>query len=654
MNHRGRPPRARPRDRSPRADPRAPSPAPPLALRHPAAIAAAVVAAACVAAGVTFRLSEPDVWQHLLVGRVIWQTRSIPGRQIWCWPTYGTPQALPSWGFRALLWPFYAAGGITGLFVWRWLTSLVTFAVNWVTARRMGAKGLSPLVVMAVAALTYRHRSQVRPETLVGVLLAVQIWILETRRRGRPDRAWWLVVLACVWANVHLSYVLGLLVLACYAVDETLAARGVGARGAAPARGRARLWLVLGAATVVSFLNPFGWRALWQPFEFYFTGRHELIFQHIGELRPIEWRQNLADGLPLVLAAWALLLLRRMRRQGPDAAAVLLGVSFATIGLLSQRFLGLLVIAISPFLARDLDAWVADHRWPSWSASAGARAALAAVACVLASLAEWSNPTMPLGVGVEWVYSPVAGCDFMQAQAVAGRGFNPFHFGGYLLWRFWPDPGRLPFMDIHQTGGPVERRLAAASAFNRDAYRTLQQRYAFDWALLDRRTPAQARLLDWFDRDSSWVPVFMDDAAALFVREDRFRALGDRFGYRAWPAGWSGLDDIAPRLSSDAAFRAAARAELERQAGSSRWNSVANNFLANLDLIEHRDADARRHLEAALAVDPRLPAGHERLGRIALRQNRPADAAREFARELALHPENTAARAALRQLEPER
>ena len=128
--------------------------------------------------------------------------------------TRPTPQALPSWGFRALLWPFYAAGGITGLFVWRWLTSLVTFAVSWVTARRMGAKGLSPLVVMAVAALTYRHRSQVRPETLVGVLLAVQIWILETRRRGGPDRAWWLLVLACVWANVHLSYVLGLLVLA--------------------------------------------------------------------------------------------------------------------------------------------------------------------------------------------------------------------------------------------------------------------------------------------------------------------------------------------------------------------------------------------------------------------------------------------------------
>ena len=182
----------------------APVSAPPLPLGHPALVGAAVVAAACVAFTVTFRLTDSDLWQHLLVGRVIWQTHAIPMRQIWCWPTWGEPQVLPSWGFRALLWPFWTLGGTLGLFLWRWLTTLLAFGLAWAAARRMGARGLTPLVVVALGALLYRQRSQVRPETLVVVLLALEILILETRRNGGPDRSWWLPMMACAWANVHI------------------------------------------------------------------------------------------------------------------------------------------------------------------------------------------------------------------------------------------------------------------------------------------------------------------------------------------------------------------------------------------------------------------------------------------------------------------
>src|SRR5439155_20598741 len=142
---------------------------------HPATIAAALIAAACVLYTVTYRIGDTDLWQHLVVGKAIWKLHQIPQRQIWTWPTFGVPYVLPSWGFRALLWPLWAAGGVTGLFAWRWLTTLVTFALLWAVARRMGARGFAPLVVLVVAGLVLRMRAQVRPETLAGVLFALEI-----------------------------------------------------------------------------------------------------------------------------------------------------------------------------------------------------------------------------------------------------------------------------------------------------------------------------------------------------------------------------------------------------------------------------------------------------------------------------------------------
>jgi hypothetical protein len=570
---------------------------------------AALVAAACVVLSVSFRISDPDLWQHLLTGRVIWETHSVPARQIWCWPTYGEPQVLPSWGFRALLWPFWQLGGLAGLYAWRWTTTLAAFALLWAAARRMGARGLAPLVVIALAALIYRQRSQVRPETLVAVLLALQVWILETRRSGGPDRAPWVVAIALVWANTHISYYLGLALLGIHVLDAALTAgRGAAAR---------RLGWVLVAACAASFANPFGWRALWQPFEYVLHWRHEPIFLGISELRPVQWEHNLRNGLPVLLAAWLLLMLWRARRAGLDRVEALTFALFAGLGLSTQRFVGFLALAAVPSLARDLDAWIAGRRWPRWTSPAPARAAIAAIACVALSLPEWSRAEYPLGVGVEWNRSPVRACDFVAGHGIAGRAFNPFHFGGYMLWRFWPDRGRLPFMDIHQTGTREDRRLAAGAFASREARRALMARHPFDWALLDRRSAAGARLLDFFDQDTSWSLVFADDAAALYVkREPRFEGLVRAYGRHAWPAGWGGLGDVGRRCRADSAFRARAWAELEREAASSPWNSTAHNFMANLALLEGRGDEARRHLEAAMAVDPHLPQGRERLARL--------------------------------------
>ena len=473
---------------------------PPLSARHPAMIAGLVVAAACVLVSVTFKLYDTDFWHHLLVGRVIWETRAVPAIQLWSWPTYGAPEANSAWLFRALVWPFWSLGEVGGLFAWRWLTTLAAFALLWATARRMGARGFAPLVALVACVLIYRLRSQIRPETLVAVLLALEIWILETRRRGGVDRCVWLVPIAWIWANAHVSYHLGFAILCVYVFDAWLVGRSSArgrSRGAAAAGdaipGPRRLALVGLVALAISFVNPFGWRALWQPFDFLFQ-RQEIMYRTISELKPVDWRRYITTALPVLVGGWIALIAWRATRRSFDRVEILFCLAFTALALSTQRFIGVYALIATPFLMRGLGEWVAARRWPRWLSEPWIRAALTAAVCVAMSIVEWRRHDLPLGMGFQWDHYPVHACDFIAGNGIRGRGFNNFEFGGYQAWRFWPDRARLPFMTGTIEAATREDRFLYAGTFARpDAWRALDRRHRFDYVLLTRRQEGHAQ-----------------------------------------------------------------------------------------------------------------------------------------------------------------
>jgi tetratricopeptide repeat protein len=597
------------------------------------------VALLAVLASVTYRLFETDFWQHLLVGRTVWQQARVPTTQLWSWSSYGDPEVTSAWLFRALIWKFWEAGGVWGLFVWRWTTTLAAFALLWATARRMGARGFAALLVPVACALVYRLRSQIRPETLVAVYLALEVWILETRRHGGKDHTWWIPLVALVWANTHISWFLGFVVLGIHGLAAQIASWRR-APDALPAPRPGRLLLVGVAALAASLLNPLGGRPLWQPFDFALHWRHEPMFTAIGELQRLPVTGLLWSGVAFVLVLWPVLLVWRARRRGWDLVETLMFVAFASLAWSSLRFLGYVSLVSIPYLARDLDAWTASRRWPAWSRPPWRRAALTATACLVLGLHDWTARATGVGVGIDTRYVPERACDFMAAHGIRGRGFNHFHVGGYMLWRFWPDRGRLPFATIHPEALRREDRLGYEAARTSLAgWRALDRRYRFDYALLYRRQLGGDLVLDILDADSTWALVFLDDVGAVYVRRDGpLAAVADTFAYRWAPGGRRAIAALGRACERDTAVRARAEAELARQAAGSPHNAMANSVRATFELMDGRLPQAEAHLRHALSVDPDLPRAHERLGMIALSAGRPRDAVRELERALAERP----------------
>jgi hypothetical protein len=632
----------------------APSPIPALAPRDPRFLAVVAMVTGCVLLSVTTLATSTDLWQHLLVGRVIWETHAVPLRHLWSYPFYGQPDVLPSWGFRFLLWPFYALGGDLGLQVWRWLTTLAAFGIGWRTARRLGARGLTPLFVIAVCVLAYRARAQVRPETLVAVLLALQIQVLE-RRRTHGGGALALTAIAWAWANVHISYFLGFALLAIHALDEWRARRTARPAprtagedlpptgpGSALARfDRLPLPLVGLLALAVSLANPFGWRALWQPFEYFFLWRDEPIFRIIPELWPLArtWQNQLRSGLPFVMAAWVLLALWRPRGRRFELGEALTCLLFVGLTLLNRRFYGFLMVAAVPYLSRDLSEWAGVIRWPARLVRPGARAALVAAAALLVSIPEWTRPGMPFGIGWQANQYPYRACDFIAQHRLHGPLFNPNYYGGYLLWRFWPRQSLLPFMDVHQSGTREDRDLYTYASIRSEAWDELARRHGIELAMVDGHQDwiLGDHLLDFLDREPDWALVFRDDAAALYLRRSSPQGpAADSLAYRVMPGGNEALVALWPRIARDPALRDSLREELERCAAASRFNARAHSNLANLAFLERDRAGARRHLLAALQADPACFTVHRRLGYLLMGESRWREAIREFERECAI------------------
>jgi hypothetical protein len=572
---------------------------------------AACVAAAVVVAAVTAPIQDKDVWQHLAVGRALWQLHTVPHTDLWTWPGYGTPYLLPSWLFRALLWPFWAVGGLVGLYGWRWLTTLAAFAILWRTARRSGATGVAPLLMLVWCALFYRQRTQMRPDTLVAVLLAAELWVLEARRHGARVHPAWLVAIGWAWVNAHISYPLFFLVGVAFLADALW--RAYRRKPGAHEQPRT-LALALLAALAAGVLNPFGLAALAQPFEYLLHGSHEIIYLNIIELRPLLWGWNVRNGLVAFLVLVPLLAAWRARREGPDLAQWLLVPALAIQMVLSQRFIGYFALVAAPFAARDLGVALRGVRWPARLTSPAARALLAAAACVAIALPELARPDWPLRLGLDPVAYPVAACDWIEKHDVRGRAFNAYSEAGYLLWRFWPQRDRLPFMDIHQTGTRNDRDLYTYAWQDAEAWRQLDAERRFDWVLVPRAEAGARFLLDFLDADPRWALVFADDVAGVYLRRDGSQAaLAGRAAFAWIPGGNERITRMARAVEVDLNVREAARGELLRMIADSPQCGQAHSQLANLAGMDGDWDGAVAHLEQARRIAPRLPRLAERL-----------------------------------------
>src|SRR6267142_4399462 len=173
-------------------------------------------------------ISEWDTWWHLGTGQWIVAHGTVPATDPFSSYGQGQPWVAYSWLFGLMLHGLYQALGLTGILLYRIVLSLaVVAALHRLIARREArfgvVAGLLGAAVVALAPLLMGERPW-----LFTILFS--IWtldaILSLREGTTSKRLWLLPLVYYLWANIHIQFVHGLLLLglACAAplVDRLL------------------------------------------------------------------------------------------------------------------------------------------------------------------------------------------------------------------------------------------------------------------------------------------------------------------------------------------------------------------------------------------------------------------------------------------------
>jgi tetratricopeptide (TPR) repeat protein len=139
------------------------------------------------------------------------------------------------------------------------------------------------------------------------------------------------------------------------------------------------------------------------------------------------------------------------------------------------------------------------------------------------------------GVGLQESTVPAGAVRYMDKNGVYGRTFNPFHWGGYIIWTGYP--GRTVFIDPRGglTEDLLEKYSLTAASGSLWMLEQLFMNYRFDAVILDypSREDGTRNMNGLVLSDPNWALVYWDDTSLLYLRRGgRYQHLVEKDEYR--------------------------------------------------------------------------------------------------------------------------
>jgi hypothetical protein len=459
----------------------------PISDRSLYAVAAGLAAFACALASGNALLQDPDVTAHLAVGRWILLHRMVPDHDVFSHSMPGTPWVPHEWLTEILTVWIFDLSGFAGLVAAAALCFGLAIALLANGLLRWLAPPYVLIAAAAAAAMCFPHlyaRPHVASYPLMVAWTAV---LVVARSEQRAPRLGWTLLIA-LWANLHGSFLFGLVLAALFAAEAAFEATDW--RGAFRAL---RSWLPFCLLSLLAALvTPYTIDGLAYPIQ---HARLAFALSWIAEWQSPNMQQLHPTELWILLVLLGALFLG-LRLPITRIAMILLLLHMALKHQRHGELLGLLApLLAAPALAPQLRTIPALGRPVAWAAMAVALVSSAAVAL-------WSVPRS----GLAPAYAPVAAIQAADRENLTGPVFNDYGFGGYLM-----SIGRRPFIDgrADMYGDDLLRRFNDTANLPR-----LLDEYRIDWTLLRPTSPHLALL----DRLTGWRRLYSDDTAVVHVR----------------------------------------------------------------------------------------------------------------------------------------
>src|SRR5713101_4520808 len=482
---------------------RAPVPAQPLQVTHLTRLADRLSARTLLLGGVMIvivavfvgSVQDPDFWWHIRIGRWMVENGRLPATDIFMWLIYSKAGAL----------------GISVFF------GLITYAGFYLLYRQVRRQ---PFVIaglgLALAAIAGAPIWGPRAQMITFALTCLELYWLQGYLSGRSRNLQFFPLVMAVWANLHGGWVIAFVWL-----GVALAAELAGwawEPGNPAHRAHVRFLAIITAVSAVAVLaTPHGFSLYLYPFQTVGSVAQEKL---IVEWFSPDFHQNFLHPFE----AMVLLLIVGFALRRPTLYDVLLSLVALALALQSVRNIALFVAATTPALVNSYSGyWKEISQARGWKPVLPTRRPFAVITAVallfvaLATGAQVATETAPSHqASLTASDYPVAAADWLAAHPDFGnRMYNQYGWGGYLAYRFYPQPNRKVFIF-------GEAALMGDNLLNdyediqtlRSNWRTLLDKYSVDYVVYNRGEALANVLVT----DPGWKIVYQDSVAVIYVR----------------------------------------------------------------------------------------------------------------------------------------
>jgi hypothetical protein len=470
-----------------------------------------VVLALGLFAMATRGMADPDVWWHLRTGQLILQNHALFHTDPYSFTRSGLPWVDHEWLSEIIMFVVYRVAGEGGLIVT--FAAIIAATLLLVFSRCPGRPYLAALMTLW-GAVASAPMWGVRPQ-IFSLLLASVFLVLLDASEKRPNLLWWTAPLMLLWVNLHAGYPIGLAFLAFFFLGEGLeaAAGSESWQRSAPRLKRLALAFALCLALVV--LNPNGARIYSYPLE---TLRSSSMHKFIQEW----FSPNFHDPMyvPLLLMLLALIVGLALSPRPPRLRSLVLLLATIPAGLRSMRHIPILVLVLVPVLAELATLWIrqrGERRVLQRGRGQPASRTLLVNVVVLITFAVFTVARIWQVLGsqatTEAKHFPTAAVAFLERERPPGPIFNHYNWGGYLIWKLYPQyhvfiDGRA---DIY--GDSFMEDFGSAYYLTDDWRKSLET-----WGIRTLVLPPDAPLVTALRTGTNWKQIYADSEAVILTR----------------------------------------------------------------------------------------------------------------------------------------
>jgi hypothetical protein len=475
---------------------------------------------------------DGDLGRHITIGSYILDSGNIPTVDIFSHTMYGEQLVPHEWLSQLLFALFYRWSGFPGVILLCGFVITISFWLVFQNSKN-ASNSLFPsvfvtLLIVFTSLLHWLSRSH------IFTFLLLALWMFELRSLSSNSdqkiyRRWWVFPLSMIlWVNLHGAFIAGFVTWALYGIGMVIDIYFIDSGKQKELESQKRLWfsffLIGGTSFISTFLNPSGFN-LWSN-SFGYVANKFLVDMTI-EYRSPDF--HILSAQPFLFIIGLFIVLLGIQRCKIPSSWLIVTAAWLVMGLYSARNIPLFAIVSAPALSslmRDLVGLLSEK----WSVLRRLLKLDLELLQVEKSTYFFIYPMLAIFFAVYTIINgnsigisssitfdsdrfPVDAANWLDEFPQAGRMFNEFAWGGYLLYRQWPDQ---PVFIDGQTdfyGEDLTRQYLRVRDFQEGWEHVLDQ-YQVTWIII----PTKVAFARELHEHPGWKSIYQDSTAEIFIK----------------------------------------------------------------------------------------------------------------------------------------